>query len=614
MKKVLLLIGGLAVWAQPYKDLEGHGGSVNALLFSADSRYLLTASSDRTVRLWHIPYGTLLGRYTGPSASVNTLAGVSDSAGTFWGASSDGKLYQWSLHQYRQSAAGANPSAQTFRPLRVEALSRRVDKSRPIEAWEALAVHPTKPVLFALGRSGRLIEWDTGEGWLQTFQDTAGVAYSLLLPTHAKTLYVGSGSGVIYALDPTALSVQRVLRGHTRGVRGLAISPDQRTLASAGLDGKVMLWTIPEGLRIRTLEKHTDGVRAVAFSPDGRYLASAGRDGLLCIWNVASGRLEKTLSLESPLWTVAFSPNGQYLVAGGDGGLLRMWRIDQLGIRPVQLIAETDSLYAPPVDIDDNIPQCRSPLPHRYAFIVGNEDYRSYQPAFTPAMNVPYAVQDAYAFRMYAEQMLGVPTRNIVFLQNATSAQLKRELEKLTILLQNTGGHAEVFFYYEGHGVPHPETQESYLLPVDVSPTTPAEGGLRLTEVAEKLAQSGAGRVWMIVDACFSGGAREESPLAARGIRIRPKPVVLTGPVVLISATTAEEEALPYHQAHHGLFTYFLLKALRETACHPKPIQRLLEDVVGETTRYALLLHNKLQRPTWLISPALPESVLTESW
>jgi hypothetical protein len=137
---------------------------------------------------------------------------------------------------------------------------------------------------------------------------------------------------------------------------------------------------------------------------------------------------------------------------------------------------------------------------------------------------------------------------------------------------------------------------------------------MRLTEAVEKLAQSGAGRVWMIVDACFSGGAREESPLAARGIRIRPKPVVLTGPVVLISATTAEEEALPYHQARHGLFTYFLLKEIREAGCQPKPLQSLLQEVAGETTRYALLLHNKLQRPTWLISPALPDSVLTESW
>ncbi len=612
MRRSLLFLALL--WAQPYKDLEGHKGAINAGVFSPDGRYLLTASSDRTVALWHLPYGTLLARFTGASASVNALVLLrGDSAGQFWGAASDGKLYLWKLDQYRESRKSAGDPPR-LSPVHTEALARRAFKASGLQPWEALALHPSKPLLYALTRSGRLVLWDAEEGWLQTFQDTAGIAYALLMPDHGKVLYFGSGGGAILALDPLSLSVQRILRGHQGGVRGLALSPDQRTLASAGLDGKVMLWTIPEGLRIRTLEKHTEGVRAVAFSPDGRYLASAGKDGLLCIWNVASGRLEKTLQLEAPLWTVAFSPNGQYLVAGGEFGLLRLWRIDQLGIRPIQLIAETDSLYAPPTDIEDNIPRCDSPRPHRYAFIIGNEDYRSFQPTFTPAMNVPYAMRDAYAFRMYAEQMLGVPARNIVFLQNATSAQIRRELEKLGLLMQLSSGKAELFFYYAGHGVPHPATQESYLLPVDVSPNDLANGGIRLTDLVERLVQSGAGRIWIFLDACFSGGAREESPLAARGIRLRPKPVVLTGPTILIAAGTADEESLPYHQARHGLFTYFLLRALKNQGCRPKPIQVLLEEAATETTRYALLLHNKMQRPTWVLSPALREETLFQPW
>lgn len=611
MKKLLsvALVGGL--FAQPYKELEGHTGAVNAVAFSADSRYLLTASSDRTVRLWAVPLGTPLARYTGPVASVNALQLTGDEQGHFWAASSDGKLYLWSIAQYKASKSATPP---ILRPERSEPLGRRAVKYGPPPIWEGLALHPTKPLLYAVGRTGLLVGWDYQEDWLQTFQDTAGVAYAVLIPRHGKVVYLASGSGAILALDPSDLRTLRVLRGHTKGVKALALSPDQRTLASGGLDGRVMLWRVPEGLRLSTLEKHTDVVRAVAFSPDGRFLASVDKAGLLCLWNVASGRLEKTLSLEAPLWSVAFSPNGQYLVAGGQGGLLRMWRIDQLGVRPVQLIAETDSLYLPPTDVENNVPQCRAPKPYRYAFIVGNEDYKSYQPAFTPAMNVPYAVRDAYAFKMYAEQVLGVPSRNIVFLQNATSAQMRRELDKLLLLLEPTRGKAEVFFYYAGHGVPHPQTQESYLLPVDVSPNALEEGAFRLSDVAGRLGQSGAARVWMILDACFSGGARAESPLASRGIRLRPKPVTLVGPVVLIAASTADEEALPYHQAQHGLFTYFLLRALKNAACQPKPLSALLEEVSTETTRYALLLHERVQRPSWLVSPALPEEVLSQSW
>ncbi|MCX8112345.1 MAG: caspase family protein [Bacteroidia bacterium] len=597
-----------ASYSQPYKDLEVQSGATYALAFTSDSRYLLSAGSDRLVRLWHMPHGTLLARFGGASASVNALALLPDSVGTFWGASSDGKVYQWRLTDYRKAGGSV------LKPQRAEALARRVTKSGPLQPWEAIAVHPTRPIVYVVGREGLLVGWDSEEGWLQTLQDSARVAYSLLFASHGKALYMGSGSGALLVIDPSTLSVQRTLRGHTKGIRGLAISPDQRYLATAGLDGKVMLWNLAEGLRTKTLEKHSDGVRAVAFSPDGRYLASAGKDGLLCIWALPTGRLEKAISLESPLWTIAFSPNGQYLVAGGEGGLLRLWRIDQLGIRPIQIIAETDSLYAPPTDLQDNIPQCRSTQPQRYAYIVGNEDYRSYQPTFTPAMNVPYAIRDAYTFRVYAEQVLGIPPLNIVFLQNATAAQMQRELEKLLLLIAAARGKAEIFFYYAGHGVPHPQTQESYLLPVDAAPTAPERGGLRLTDVVQKLGNSGAGKVWIILDACFSGGAREESPLAARGIRLRPKPVVLTGPVILISATSADEEALPYHQARHGLFTYFLLRALKLKGCQEVSVETLLEEAAAETTRYSLLLHQKLQRPTWIVSPALTDKVLSSPW
>ncbi len=616
-----LFLLGLLI-AQPYKDLEGHTGPVNAVAFSPDSRYLISVGSDRQVILWSIPYGSLIGRLSSrkqgrqtllpPQASVNTLVYAPQPSDSFhhpvWAASSDGNLYE--IEHFSTPGPGAEEGLLL---KRVVNLSRRISKTTPPLYWESLVMHPRKPLLYVLSRFGTLVAWDKDEDWLQIFRDTAEVSYALSMPASARSLYLGSGSGAIYVLDPNDLSIQKVLRGHREGVRGLALSYDDRLLASAGLDGKVMVWQIPEGLRIRTLEGHQDGVRAVAFSPDGRYLASAGKDGLLILWNVALGTQEKTINLGPPLWCVAFSPNGQYLVAGGSDGLLRLWRIDQLGIRPAQILADRDELYRPPLDLEDNIPVCTSPKPYRYAYIIGNEDYRTYQPTFTPAMNVPYAIRDAYAFRMYAEQVLGIPPQNIVFLQNATASQMRRELEKVLILAQASKGQAEIFFYYAGHGVPHPETKESYLLPVDASPRQVQEGGIRVSDIVRQLGTSGARRVWMVLDACFSGGARHESPLASRGIRIRPKPIQLQGPVVILAASNADQESLPYHQAQHGLFTYFLLKTLKES-CTRLPLQELHEKVRIETARYSLLLHEKLQEPSFLVSSDLPPEALGESW
>ncbi len=626
MKPLSLLLVGFAL-AQPYKDLEAHTGPVNAVVFAPNNYYLISAGSDRQVILWSIPDGSIMGRLSSrkggrqtiqpPQASVNTLFFQSpfskpqarDSFSfPLWAASSDGSLYE--IEVFKVPGPGGEEGLLLRRSVN---LARRISKTNPPIYWESLVMHPKKPIVYVLNRFGTLAAWDKDEDWLQLFQDTAEVSYALAMPGHAKALYLGSGSGAIYVLDPNSLSIEKVLRGHRSGVRGLALSYDDRLLASAGLDGKVMIWQLPEGLRIRTLDGHEDGVRAVAFSPDGRYLASAGKDGLLILWDVALGTREKTLRLGTPLWSVAFSPNGQYLAAGGNDGLLRLWRIDQLGIRPAQILTDREELYRPPLELEDNIPLCTQPKPYRYAYIIGNEDYRTYQPTFTPTMNVPYAIRDAYAFRVYAEQVLGVPPKNIVFLQNATASQMRRELEKLLILSQVSKGQAEIFFYYAGHGVPHPDTKESYLLPVDVSPRQVQEGGIRLTDLVKQLGSAQARRVWLIVDACFSGGARNESPLASRGIRIRPKPVQLQGPVILLAASSADQESLPYHQAQHGLFTYFLLKALKED-CTRLPISQLFEKVRIEAARYSLLLHEKLQEPSLLISPELSEEAIQETW
>src|SRR5262249_60300431 len=77
------------------------------------------------------------------------------------------------------------------------------------------------------------------------------------------------------------------LTGPPGDVRRFAISPDGRTLASAGEDGTVRLWDLPSGKEVGRLEGHDD-VYAVAFSPDGKTLVSGGLDN-----NASSGDVNK---------------------------------------------------------------------------------------------------------------------------------------------------------------------------------------------------------------------------------------------------------------------------------------------------------------------------------
>ena len=54
--------------------LRGHTGAVNATIFSVDGQYCLTASSDRSIKLWNPLKQALINTYTGHGKEVLGIA------------------------------------------------------------------------------------------------------------------------------------------------------------------------------------------------------------------------------------------------------------------------------------------------------------------------------------------------------------------------------------------------------------------------------------------------------------------------------------------------------------------------------------------------------------
>jgi len=216
----------------------------------------------------------------------------------------------------------------------------------------------------------------------------------------------------------------------------------------------------------------------------------------------------------------------------------------------------------PPSIVDKNIPKIEKKNPNRYALVFGNEIYSN---SLNAEANVEFAHNDAKIFRDYALSAMGIDIKNMFFFMDATAGIMQKQIDRITELLNRTGNDSELIFYYAGHGFPDESTNAPYLIPVDVDATN-LQSAVKLSEVYAKFGKTGAKRITMFLDACFSGGGRINGLLdGGRSVKIKPKIENVMGNMVVFTATSGVQVALAYKEQEHGMFTYFLLKNMQET-------------------------------------------------
>ena len=97
------------------------------------------------------------------------------------------------------------------------------------------------------------------------------------------------------------------------GANSVALSPDERLLASGQYDGTIKLVDMATSRLLRTFGRHAKQVNSVMFMAGGKQLLSAGDDMTIKLWDVETGRLIRTTELKTPIqyfWSIKLSPDG----------------------------------------------------------------------------------------------------------------------------------------------------------------------------------------------------------------------------------------------------------------------------------------------------------------
>jgi hypothetical protein len=273
-----------------------------------------------------------------------------------------------------------------------------------------------------------------------------------------------------------------------------------------------------------------------------------------------------------------------------------------------KITIETASLIS---DVDKNIPNGLPLNSKKWALFIGCEDYTKYQKGLDKEINVDFAANDAIIFAEYAEKILGYPKDQIKILIDPTGSQIKQGIEGLKQSIKIENGAAEVLFYYSGHGLPDEETKQPYLIPVDVNGNNPKDG-ISLNELYSSLAKYESKKVTVILDACFSGGARNKELLANKGVKVKPRTDAVPGNILVMSSSQGTESSAVYREKQHGYFTYFLLKNLQETNGN-ETFGSCFDDVKYRVGKEVIKI-NKTQTPDIIIGSKIENTWKSLSW
>ncbi len=232
-----------------------------------------------------------------------------------------------------------------------------------------------------------------------------------------------------------------------------------------------------------------------------------------------------------------------------------------------------------------------------YALIVANENY-------VRVDNVSYALNDGRTFMEYCVETLGIPSANVIYVADASRNDFVYALAKIKKeVLKNP--QAELIIYYAGHGIPDEKTRTAYLLPIDGYGTDVSTGYSLETLYAEL--GTLPNKVVVLLDACFSGAKREGGMVVeARGVAIKAQKTDPKGNTVVFSAAQGDETALPYHEKFHGMFTYFLLKKIKEKK-GDVTLAELSDYVITNVQAYSTPINNKRQTPMIIAAPAVAD-------
>ena len=323
-----------------------HAGFVTSGEFSPDGTQIVTASMDKTARVWSVLTGDPLGPALNHEGPVWSAVFTPDGLHVVT-ASEDGKLRFW------------DPKTGNLAEDPLFTIATEIDSESfsPDGGWLAAPVQggvrffqasngkPTSRI-FPTSRKFNRTQFSKDGRWLAAFGSSPGVWFWEVATGRRAFESVAFGDEVrILRFSPDNHSVAINHGPRVLDLRDLKtgapvwepmepggdlfdcrFSPDGSRLATASWNGTVRLFESETGHAVGPALQHQAGVRSAVFSPDGRIIATGSWDGTARLWSVATGTpVSPALHHAGYVTSVRFSPCIQQLLTASQDETVRLW-------------------------------------------------------------------------------------------------------------------------------------------------------------------------------------------------------------------------------------------------------------------------------------------------